>query len=374
MKRTEAFRPKVEEGVEKMRFLHAADFHLNITLKSASFKDTAAHERRIRELQGSLERIVHEAEEKKADALLLAGDIFDDPYMPLADMEELFEKLSRAETKVFFLVGNHDTFLQNKAYARFLEKPNIHTFSKERIKHTFAACTIYGINTRDFSEGHLQKIVRDVDASRTNILMLHGDVKNRKDEHYLLDWKKLRDFPFDYIALGHIHKHEFLTPSIAYSGNPEPLDFSETGERGYIEGEIRRKDFSAKFLPFQKRLFHVHPVTITAEDSPEEIAERIRSAFFAETRRNDFFRIELQGERAGMDPLDKDTLLSLLEDDFHYVELKDKTRPALDFEELKKSYKDTIIAHLVEMAEEREDMDEESLRLALGALFQTEEV
>ncbi len=356
-----------------MKFLHAADFHLNITLKSASFKDTLAHEKRIRELRSSLERIVEEAEKKEVDALLLAGDIFDDPYMPLFAMEELFEKLSRAKTKVFFLVGNHDTFLQNKAYARFLQKPNIHTFTKERFKHDFADYTVYGINTRDFSKEHLQEVARDVDDTRTNILMLHGDVKNAQDDHYLIDWKKLRDLPFDYIALGHIHKPEFLTDTIAYCGNPEPLDFSETGERGHIEGEIRGRDLTTRFVSSQKRRFHVHQVTLTPDDSLEKTAAAVRSAFTKEERRNDFFRIELQGEREGIEPFDKDAFLALLDDDFHYLEIKDETRPGLDLAELKKTYADTIVAHLIETADEKKT-DEESLRLALRALFATEEV
>lgn len=45
----------------------------------------------------------------------------------------------------------------------------------------------------------------------------------------------------DYIALGHIHKHQMFGNRIAYSGSPRRVDFGEEGERkGYLVVDVER--------------------------------------------------------------------------------------------------------------------------------------
>ncbi len=357
-----------------MKFLHTADLHLNITLKSASFRDAKAHENRIYELQQSFYRIIDAANEEEVDALLLAGDLFDDPYMPLQEMEKLFDKLAALKCEVFLLIGNHDVFLQNPSYQSLLKGKNIHIFTKEDYKVELDDTLVFGINTRDFSEAFLQKLAREANTEKNTILLLHGDVQNKQDDHYLCDVKTLESLPFDYIALGHIHKHAFLRSHIAYSGNPEPLDFSETDKKGYIEGTLENKRLDATFVPMQKRRFRVKKVALSGSDTFVDIVERIKGEVDEDQKRNDFVRVELTGEIDSAENLDLNKLKDLLSEEFYYIELKDETTPAIDLSALKETYSDSIVAHLIEQYEKSpSEKGYDSLMLAIRALLRTEE-
>jgi exonuclease SbcD len=62
-------------------------------------------------------------------------------------------------------------------------------------------------------------------------------------EHFLLPGN-LANLGFDYIALGHIHKHQVLNdyPPIVYSGSLERIDFSEeTEDKGFCVIQIEAK-------------------------------------------------------------------------------------------------------------------------------------
>jgi len=347
---------------------------LNITLKHASFQNAKAHENRIYELQQSFHRIIDAAEGQNADALFLAGDLFDDPYMPLQEMEKIFHKLSELDCEVFLLIGNHDVFLQNASYQNLLKGKNIHLFSQNEYKVETKDAIVFGLNTRDFTEERLKKIAQEAESEKNTVLLLHGDVTNKQDDHYLTDIKTLESLPFDYIALGHIHKHAFLRSHIAYSGNPEPLDFSETEEKGYIEGTLENKRLDARFVPMQKRRFRLREVTLSGTETFVDIVEAIKRAVKEEERRNDFIRVVVKGEIDHTDELDVKKLQDQLSEDFYYIEIKDETVPSIDLSALKETYSDSIVSHLIEQYEKNpSEKGYESLMLAIRALLWTKE-
>ena len=87
-----------------MKILHTADWHLGKRLE---------HFPRITEQQAVLEEICKIADDEKADAILIAGDLFD-TYNPPTEAEDLFyrtlKKLSKNGTRpVIAIAGNHDS-------------------------------------------------------------------------------------------------------------------------------------------------------------------------------------------------------------------------------------------------------------------------
>lgn len=213
---------------------------------------------------------------------------------------------------------------------------------------------------------------QSLNKDKHNVLLLHGDILNKKDPHYLTDLSQLKATQFDYIGLGHIHKHAFLTPHIAYSGNLEPLDFSEVDSKGYIEGDLKTKTYH--FVPFQKRMFHVLNIVVSETDDLYAIKDKIIHAARDMRHSKDFFRIILEGVHAPSEIIDTEALSALLMDTFYYVELLDQTTPAIDLKTMKKTYKDTIIETLINQYEASDNATLESLHLALYALLKTEEV
>ena len=110
--------------------------------------------------------------------------------------------------------------------------------------------------------------------------MLHGgDAK-----HVPFDRNALAASPFSYIAVGHIHKPEFLLEHrMAYAGSPEPLDMTETGPHGYFIGEIDTTSGHVTSLQFKEvcqaqyipLVVNVTPQTTNTELS-QIIADEIR--------------------------------------------------------------------------------------------------
>ena len=68
------------------------------------------------------------------------------------------------------------------------------------------------------------------------------------------------DAGWDYVAMGHIHRHQNLTheregaPPVVYSGSLERIDFGEEGEaKGFCWVELRRGRADWRFVPVAAR-------------------------------------------------------------------------------------------------------------------------
>ncbi len=357
-----------------MRFVHTADLHLNVTLSHASFRDSKQHERRVQEIRDAFFRLCDHVEKHDVDMLFIAGDMFDDPNMRFFEMQALFKKLGGLKAEVFLLIGNHDTFLHESAYQSLIKENGIHMFDADTPRHCFDDVDVYGLNTRDFTEKRLNTVNGMLDASKDNVLLLHGDVSNKKDEHHLCDVETLADTSFDYIAIGHIHKHAFLRPHIAYSGNLEPLDFSETAPRGFIEGMLEEGRLNASFKAFQSRAFMVDELKVDEGDTSDMILMKARHALKGPKKERAFNRIILKGYRHLELAIDTGWLKRVLEEDCHYVEIKDQTEIALSLEDLKETHEDDAIGQLIKDYEQDTktgEEDHEALMRAIRALLET---
>src|SRR6476660_3431294 len=87
-----------------MRLLHTADWHLGKKLERFS---------RLEEQKLALEEIIQIADEQEVDAILIAGDLFDN-YNPASEAVELFYKTLKRLSKngkraVIAIAGNHDS-------------------------------------------------------------------------------------------------------------------------------------------------------------------------------------------------------------------------------------------------------------------------
>ncbi len=80
---------------------------------------------------------------------------------------------------------------------------------------------------------------------------------------------------FDYVALGHIHRHQVLSenPPVVYAGSLESLDFNdEDDEKGFYlvdiesDGETGQRKVTFDFHPVEGRRFVTVSVDIEAED------------------------------------------------------------------------------------------------------------
>jgi exonuclease SbcD len=79
---------------------------------------------------------------------------------------------------------------------------------------------------------------------------------------------------FDYVALGHVHKHQNLNPHnnppVVYPGSIERVDFGEEKEdKGYVWLEIAKGKVDWQFCPLPARPFKTIKVDVTEAEDPQ---------------------------------------------------------------------------------------------------------
>ena len=341
-----------------MKFIHLSDLHLGIPLNEHRFSTREAHLSRRLELEDAFFQVL--GSDPDVDAILISGDSFDKDGIKAYYIDRFITQAAQSKVPIIMIAGNHDDFiLEASVLARF-QTGSLTLLSKGHPSITIGDTEIIGFSTLDFD---LKKIKALKDASKAThqILLAHGDVLSKKDRYYLTDVDTLAALGFDYIGLGHIHKHQFLTPNIAYAGNLEPFDFSERGEKGYILGDLKKQTFT--FEPHAKRTYHRIKLNVSSSDDSASIAEKVLKEVPNE---KDMVRLILKGEKSlTKEPLDH--LKHRLESVYFAAQIEDERKVERDLEDLKVKYPGSLIEVLIEEAK-----DEEALALALEALMESE--
>lgn len=341
---------------KKIKFVHTGDLHLGLKFENVSFTKEKAIARR-NELWHSFESIISYAIKEKADFLLIAGDLFERNYFNMGDIKRVSDLLSRAShVNVLISAGNHDSFYGGSLYDRLEWPDNVTIFGDQGIqkKHFKDLDTyIYGYswNRLEFRENTLFRDL-DIDYDSRNILLLHGDV-SRQSNYLPLNIESLENLNMDYIGLGHIHKPNIFTNKIAYCGCPEPLDFSEDGPRGFIQGQIDDQGTQINFIPFNKRSFHTIEIQINGQDSYLDIINRIKDL---KENHEDFHRFRIIGYYDK--DLDIENIINDIKYDFYHVEIINESIPDYDIESLQIENKDNIIGRFIQVMEEKGLEDE----------------
>ena len=90
-----------------LRFIHAADFHLDSAFAGLPPRQAAARRRESRELPM---RLVNYVNQNGIELVLLAGDLFDSASAYRDTAESLAAALGQTEARIFIAPGNHDWY------------------------------------------------------------------------------------------------------------------------------------------------------------------------------------------------------------------------------------------------------------------------
>lgn len=274
-----------------IQFIHTADIHFGMENYGRLDPKTGIHSRLL-DFEHALNFCIDVAIEKEVDFFLFSGDAYKTAH-PTPTQQRLLMRclfrLFKAKIPVILIIGNHDNPLSfGKAHALdvfgALPIEGFHVIARPSsfvLKTKSGPIQIVGIpwptrNTLALSDKHLFRNATEItdyiakavatiiasyaeklDSSLPAVLAGHLTVSSgifsgsEKRAIYGTDPvllpSQLAIQPFDYVALGHLHRYQNLNPdnhpAIVYAGSIERVDFGERKEdKGFCLVTIESKD------------------------------------------------------------------------------------------------------------------------------------
>ncbi|BCL33666.1 exonuclease subunit SbcD [Nostoc sp. MS1] len=301
-----------------IKILHLSDIHMGSGFSHGRINPDTGLNTRLEDFVNTLSVCIDRALGDPVDLVIFGGDAFPDatppPYVQEAFASQ-FRRLVDAQIPTVLLVGNHDQHSQGQGGAslniyRTLGVPGFVVGDRLMTHHiqtrngkvqviTLPWLTRSTLMTRQETEGlalaevnqllteRLQVVIegeiRRLDPDVPTVLLAHlmADNANLGAERYLAVGKgftlplSLLTRPcFDYVALGHVHRHQNLNksnnPPVIYPGSIERVDFSEEKEdKGYVMIELEKGNVHWEFCPLPVRSFRTIEVDVSKADDPQ---------------------------------------------------------------------------------------------------------
>lgn len=258
--------------------VHTADLHLGSLFSSTP---EVANERKGEQID-TLKQILDMCTARNADALLIAGDMFDSMKVERRLLDDIKEMISHYNVRVFITPGNHDPATPDSCYNE--EWPqNVHIFrgGMEKVDIPEKNTCVWGAGfTKSICEETLLKDFIPI-SSRINVLVLHGELTRSQfsDSRYNPIFEDaLKNCGADYVALGHIHKYEHYEHNdflYCYPGTPAGRGFDETGEKGVLCGYAAKGFAHMDFYPLENRLYFTEKIDVSGCESTQQFTGRI---------------------------------------------------------------------------------------------------
>ena len=295
-----------------MKIFHLSDLHIGLKLYN---RDLLEDQKYV------FDQIIKYAKEEAPDVILIAGDIYD-KAVPSAEAVEVFddfiaELANETTSTVMTISGNHDSAPRVDTYRRVLAKQKLFMIGKppvmpdeyiEKVTLTdeFGPVNFYLLpfvkpsmvklitgtdnEGRNFSYNEAMHVLiarENIDPDERNVFVSHqfylpvgktaDDVERMESEIRTVG--NIDEIsadvlaPFDYAALGHIHKPMTVGDErFRYSGTPMSYSVSEAGQKkGIVKVMLREKGSapSISVLPLEP----LHEVRVI-EDRLEEILKQ----------------------------------------------------------------------------------------------------
>jgi len=315
-----------------MHIIHFSDVHIGVENYSKPDPETGLSTR-LKDFLDTFDELVDFSINENVDLVVFSGDAYksrDPNQTQQREFAKRIMRLSQAKIPVFLLTGNHDV------PHVFERATSLEIYKTLEIQNVYTADTM-GINNIDTKSGPIQILALPW-IRKSNLLAQRVNLEGKSHEEINLEIQKTIDASvqkmalqlnpkipsicsahitifqsvtssevsmmlgsdhglstnqlalpnFDYVALGHIHKHQILNdnPLMVYSGSLQRVDFGEEKDtKGFCsiildpnaEAGKRIKEF--KFIPVKARRFKTISISIPNEEpNPTKmIVEKIDS-------------------------------------------------------------------------------------------------
>ncbi|NEP19715.1 MAG: exonuclease subunit SbcD, partial [Leptolyngbya sp. SIO4C1] len=314
-----------------VRILHLSDIHMGSGFCHGRINPETGLNTRLEDFVATLSCCIDRAIAEPVDLVLFSGDAFPDATPPPLVQQAFagqFRRLVDADIPTVLLVGNHDQHSQGMGGAslciyRTLGVPGFivgDRLATHRIETRSGAVQVVtlpwltrstlltrpeteGLSMADVNELLIDRLrvaleaeIRQLDSALPTVLLAHlmTDTASFGAERFLAVGKgftvpmALLARPcFDYVALGHVHKHQVLCrdPLVVYPGSIERVDFSEEKEdKGYVLVELARGRAQLEFCPLSVRSFKTIRLDVSQQEDPQAaIAAAIKPSTIQDT-------------------------------------------------------------------------------------------
>jgi DNA repair exonuclease SbcCD nuclease subunit len=269
-----------------MKFIHAADLHIDSPLLGLYCYEGAPAERLREATRRAFENLVTLAIDEHVDFVILAGDLFDGQWRDMQTglfTARQFRRLYDAKIKVYLVRGNHDA--ASKVREAITWPDNVHEFLVRKAETVRLDDLGIALHGRGFAQPEVtDDPVPDYPApvpGLFNIGVLHTNVDGSEDHPRYAPTTRaaLEAKGYDYWALGHIHKRQTIAerPFIAYSGNTQGRHVRETGAKGCLLVSVEDGQLaSAEFRPTDVVRWHWARVTLSERAGLPELYDAVK--------------------------------------------------------------------------------------------------
>ena len=311
-----------------MRILHAADLHLDSAFAGLAEEKAALLRQESRDI---LRRMVDWANDHAVDVILLSGDLFDSDRMYSQTARTLAQALARFRGRIFLSPGNHDFYAPGSGYDAVDWPENVHIFTSRRpqtvlLRSLNASVTGAAFTSAEEWEPFDGASFSGGDAS-IRLGVLHGEVTRGESKYRAIPPAEIEKTNLTYLALGHVHRCAGVqragNTAYAYPGCLPGRGFDETGDKGFLYGEITPEKVELEFIPFAPRRYQ----SVTADITDRDPADAVRQALDPDCGQ-DICRVLLTGSRR--ENFSLSALTSELSGLCAALELTDETYPEED--------------------------------------------
>lgn len=345
------------------KLLHLADIHIGMENYGHPNPHTGLHTRLEDYLHRLDDVLDYALTAEPVDLVLIAGDIYKNRTPNPTHQREFARRINRivrAGVPVFMLTGNHDAPASNtRAHSveifDTLEIEGVTIASKMRFyvintqhgpiqmiavpwlnrqalltKDEMIGLPMSALETEMLSRvaSWIEGTVERLDPQIPTVLTFHGTIGGAMygaERSVMLGPdlvipRSLLALPgIDYVALGHIHKHQAIgtQPPAVYPGSIERIDFGEEHEaKGFVIADVEKGNTSWHFVELNARPF----VTIRVDVRQHgDVAERIRRAIAKHQIADAVVRVQIECLPAQRSAIDERAIHAQLEESGAHV-------------------------------------------------------
>lgn len=345
-----------------IKIIQTGDVHLGAKFEGFGQRG-AAHRRQLEKV---FERIIQTAIDKRADFLLITGDLFDSdsPSQNAIDfVRRQIERLGKESITTVIIPGNHDFLSDKSVYKKsfWTEIKNVVIFNNPEIKikeFSDLDLTIYAktLTTKNSTASAI--LEANLSSTKHHLMMAHGSfiASDGSRERFFDQWpitaQEIKNSKMDYIAVGNFHGMQDISQggvSAWYAGSPEALAFDQRNSGSVLYIEIGDRDVKIEPIKVGERKFDQIEIVLDDIADIGVLKSKILEGADVDLVR----RAVLSGFIQPDIFIDEESLESELGDKFFKLIITDKSVPFIPDVEEGKYSKDLIIGQFVLLVKEK---------------------